>query len=125
MLRYVSFVSVVSHAVNTVRTARRFARNGPQRLAKRFLNGDPRAPMLQHVENGCCSSRAEMVTNVVSAIAESGLILGLSSELPVKNRWGSCDLLSVSACSGCSDQSGLVGLRVIRMSAGPSVTFRA
>ena len=57
---------------------------------RQFLNGDIRSERIQHVERGCCNSREETIDNIVSAISSSGLISGLDSELPSKNRWGSC-----------------------------------
>ena len=66
---------------------------------QRFLNGDWRCPHIQHVEKGCCPDRAAIVQNVSAAIANSGMIMGLNSELPSKNRWGSCSAhLSKQVC---------------------------
>ena len=68
---------------------------------KQFVNGDWRSPNLQHCERGCCASREAMVQNVTAAIAEG--LLFPTTDLPAKNRWGSCSkhLARQAACHAC------------------------
>ena len=54
----------------------------------KFLNGDPRGPLVHH-ETGCCSSIEEPKQGSVDAILGAGMLLGGDTDLPTQNRWGS------------------------------------
>ena len=70
------------------------------RLIDTFLNGDWRLDKVQHVERGCCASWEDQVSNVTNAIVQGGLVGGLSSDRPSKNRWGTVAHHLAGQCLG-------------------------
>ena len=56
-------------------------------LLRSVLTGDPRSPTVQVLRTD--GRREDVVDSVSAAFVEAGLLLGVISNLPAKNRWGS------------------------------------
>ena len=62
------------------------------------LTGDPRACKLQVIDGG--TQRADVVIKVAAAISNGGLLLGVHSDMPAVNRWGSLSKHLSEQCAG-------------------------
>jgi hypothetical protein len=80
--------------------------NAQKVACKTFLNGDPRFPITQHYEQGCCVdaegnfSREVCIDNCTAAACNSGVVASAQSGLPSKARWGSLSEHEAEQCAG-------------------------
>ena len=55
-----------------------------------LFNSDIRQATITHYCCGCCLNADDTASKMAAAAIESGLVAGLSGQLPAKSRWGTC-----------------------------------